>query len=217
MDSDRNLDIGAIQYHMIKEILGEITQDKEFTYPLAMLRYLRASLLWSHDLVETKKLIVQKLETMERYFKQAALPVPRKSRILGEIHNTWIFCAFNNPYQIVEHAKKAVGYFNGRYSCIVSNRTEFTYGAPSMLYTYYTTPGHLTADASFISENYSWLERAVQYCGHGYRNLIQAELSLETGDLTRSVCLPANQSLSPGCITSFPLKSAPCLPWQGTP
>ncbi|MCC2878193.1 LuxR C-terminal-related transcriptional regulator [Lachnoclostridium pacaense] len=194
LDSDQDLDIGAIQYHMIKEILEEITQDKEFTYPLAMLRYLRASLLWSHDLVQTKKLIVQKLGTMECYFKQGALPVPRKSRILGEIHNTWIFCAFNDPYEIVEHAKKAVGYFNGRYSCIVSNRTEFTYGAPSMLYTYYTTPGRLTADASFISENYAWLERAVQYCGHGYRNLIQAELSLETGDFD-AVRLPARKSI----------------------
>lgn len=194
LDSDQSLDIGAIQYHMIKEILEKITQDKEFTYPLAMLRYLRASLLWSPDLIQAKKLIVQKLETMERYFKQSTLPVPRKSRILGEIHNTWIFCAFNDPYEIVEHAKKAVGYFNGRYSCIVSNQTEFTYGAPSMLYTYYTKPGHLAADASFISEQYSWLERAVQHCGHGCRNLIQAELSLETGEFD-AVRLPARKSI----------------------
>lgn len=124
---------------------------------------------------------------MERYWQAAFLSQeeqdPGKSITPG-------YSALNN-YTRLWSMQEGSGYL--MLFCIVSNRTEFT--ARQALYTYYTTPGHLTADASFISENYSWLGRPctrTRYCTDPGRAF------LETGDLTRSVCSTVcpNQSLS---------------------
>ncbi len=186
LNTEENLDIDFNQYHFIKQAFQAIMPGREFSYPLAVLRYMRASVLWSQDVTAARVYIDKTLTKMERFFQASCLPERQKSRILGEIHNTWIFSAFNRPSEMIHHAQKAVSCFDGRYSCIVSNQTEFTYGAPSMIYSYYTSPGNLKATVDYIASHYHILEQAVEGCGHGCQSLIQGELALETGDLAQA-------------------------------
>lgn len=186
LNTEESLDIDFNQYHFIKQAFQTIMPGRELSYPLAVLRYMRASVLWSSDVAAARTYIEKTLTEMEKFFQSSSLPERQRSRILGEIHNTWIFSAFNRPKEMIDHARKAVSCFDGRYSCVVSNQTEFTYGAPSMIYSYYTSPGSLKATVDYIASHYHILEQAVEGCGHGCQSLIKGEFALETGDLAQA-------------------------------
>ena len=82
---------------------------------------------------------------------------------------------------MVHRAAKAVQYFNGRFSCLIASDTEFTFGAVSLLYSYYSRPGTLLDITQFISQNFHVLAQAVKDCGSGSESLVLAEYALETG------------------------------------
>ncbi len=182
-DLDRAVgkDIHFAQFPQIHKVFDGLPSETAFRYPLATLRNIRVMALSgppsSHSVLE------EHLQNMERYFLTVKdMDEQRRTLILGEIHNTWIFIAFNDVQQVVAHAEQAVKYFAGRYSCIVSNETEFNYGAPHLLYCYYKKPGTLRDTARFIANHFHTLAQAVEGCGSGSEPLALAEYALETGD-----------------------------------
>lgn len=183
LDREDAQDIHIDQFPQIHQIFEGLPAQTAFRYPLATLRHIRVRALSVPPAAREE--LDTRLRKMEEYFRKADLPSERRSRILGEIHNTWIFVAFNDVREVVGHARQAVLYFAGRYSCIVSNRTEFTYGAPNLLYCYYREPGKLKKTADFIAENFHFLAQAVEGCGSGSELLALAEYALETGNFDR--------------------------------
>ena len=174
-------DILFTQFTQIQQIFESLSEDVMFQYPLAELRYIRVQAL---TLPKSGQMALHdRLARMEAHFLQSKLPEEQRTRILGEIHNTWLLVSFNNANAMVEHAAKAVQYFNGRFSCLISNKTEFTYGAATLLYCYYTEPGRLKETVELIANGFPILAQAVDGCGSGSETLIQVEYALETGNL----------------------------------
>lgn len=173
-------DIHFTQFPQIHKIFEGLPSETALHYPLATLRYLRVKAM--SEPPSARPELENHLRNMEEHFLSADLPEEYRSFLLGEIHNTWVFVAFNDAREIVAHAEQAVKYFQGRYSCIVSNATEFTYGAPHLLYCYYTKTGGLRDVAEFIADHFHTLAQAVEGCGSGSEPLARAEYALETGN-----------------------------------
>ena len=181
LNRDRAKEVSVAQFFQIFNVLENLTAGDVRRYPLATLRYIRLKALSSPP--SAREELELRLREMEEYFLDTAdLSEKERTRILGEVHNTWIFVAFNDVHSVVAHAEKAVAYFNGRYSCIVSNSAEFTFGAPHLLYCYYNERGALRERAEFISRKFHILAQAVDGCGAGSEPLALAEYALETGD-----------------------------------
>lgn len=174
-------DIQFAQFPQVHKIFDGLAPETAFRYPLATLRHIRVKAL--SDPPSARGELERHLQNLEAHFLSAKdISENYRTFLLGEIHNTWIFVAFNDVHEIVRHGELAVRYFNGRYSCVVSNRTEFTYGAPHLLYCYYKEPGRLRDTAEFISQHFHILAQAVEGCGSGSEPLALAEYALETGD-----------------------------------
>ena len=184
-------DIHIAQSPQIRMIFSGLPAETALNYPLAYLRYLRVEALWGEI---SRPRLQQKLSDMERRFLDADLSEDQRTRILGEIHNTWIFEAFNDAPAVVYHAARAVEYFAGRYSVVVSNRTEFTFGSPELLYCYYKEAGRLRETAELISQKFNFLALAANGCGSGSQDLALAEYALETGDFDQ-VALGARRAV----------------------
>lgn len=180
LDREDARDNGFAQFPQIAGIFEGLPDHMAFRYPLATLRFLRIKALSGPP--DIRKGLAVGLEALEQYFLAVDLPDERRGRILGEIHNTWVFVAFNDAEEIVAHAAKAVEYFSGRYSCIVKRENEFTYGSPHLLYSYFKTPGRLRETAEYLSTHFHILAQAVEGCGAGCEPLALAEYALETGD-----------------------------------
>lgn len=174
------IDVQFTQFPQIHMIFEGLSDDVFFRYPLAALHHIRVKSL-TGSLME-RQAMLQLLSRMERHYRKVDMEEARRSCILGEIHNTWVLAAFNDARSMVDHAGKAVSFFQGQYSCLISNETEFTYGANSLLYSYYTRAGGLRETVDFISKNFHILARAVEGCGSGSESLILAEYALETGN-----------------------------------
>jgi len=180
LNQEDYIDVQFAQFPQIHMIFEGLPDETTFRYPLAALQHIRVKALTGGQ--PERQDLQELLGRMERYFLTADLPQDRRDRILGEIHNTWILVVFNDARAMVDHAAKAVAFFKGRYSCLISNETEFTFGASSLLYCYYNRAGELGETASFISGNFHVLAQAVKGCGSGSESLILAEYALERGD-----------------------------------
>lgn len=177
-------DLHFAQFPQIHRIFEGLTPDTAFRYPLAALRHIRVKALTSPPAVRSE--LEGLLKAMETHFLGVeGLGEEERTRVLGEIHNTWVFAAFNDLRAVVRHAEQAVAYFHGRHSCIVSSDAEFTFGAPQLLYCYYKEGGALREQAEFISTHFHILAQAVEGCGAGSEPLVLAEYALETGDFER--------------------------------
>ncbi len=171
--------VSSSQFELIRRIFQDVPDSVYRQYPLAALQYVRAQALVGSR--EEQRLLDGRLRQMEAYFLTADLPEERRSRILGEINNTWVLVLFNDPRAMVHRAAEAVRFFNGRFSCLIASDTEFTFGAVSLLYSYYSRPGTLLDTTRFISQNFHILAQAVKDCGSGSESLVLAEYALETG------------------------------------
>lgn len=172
--------VSSSQFELIRRVFQGVPDSVYQQYPLAALQYIRAQALMGDR--EDQRLLDGRLRQMEAYFRTADLPEDRRSRVLGEISNTWVLVLFNDPRAMVHRAAEAVRYFNGRFSCLIGSDTEFTFGAVSLLYSYYSRPGTLLEVTRFISQNFHILGQAVKDCGSGSESLVLAEYALETGD-----------------------------------
>lgn len=186
------IDVHFAQFPQIHMIFEGLPDDVFFRYPLAALRHIRVKSLTGS--LQVRQDMAQLLSRIERHYLQVDMEEERRSCILGEIHNTWVLASFNDSRAMVEHAVKAVSFFRGQYSCLISNETEFTYGANSLLYSYYTRAGSLRDTVDFISKNFHILAQAVEGCGSGSESLILAEYALETGDF-ESVTINAYKAI----------------------
>lgn len=171
--------VSSSQFELIRRIFRDVPDSVYGQYPLAALQYIRAQALMGSR--EEQRLLDGRLRWMEEYFLTADLPEERRTRILGEINNTWVLVLFNDPRAMVHRAAEAARYFDGRFSCLIGSDTEFTFGAVSLLYSYYSRPGTLLDVTQFISRNFHVLAQAVKDCGSGSESLVLAEYALETG------------------------------------
>ncbi|MCI5928165.1 MAG: LuxR C-terminal-related transcriptional regulator [Pseudoflavonifractor capillosus] len=182
LNSMERRDIQFAHFPQVHKIFEGLAPSTAFRYPLATLRHIRIKAL--SEPPSARGELELHLEHLEEHFLNAKdISENYRTFLLGEIHNTWVFVAFNDVRQVIRHAELAVRYFNGRYSCVVNSYAEFTFGAPHLLYCYYKEPGKLRETAQLIAHNFHTLAQAVEGCGAGSEPLALAEYALETGNL----------------------------------
>ncbi|MGI5892660.1 MAG: LuxR C-terminal-related transcriptional regulator, partial [Bacillota bacterium] len=180
LNKENMTDIHFTQFTKIYQIFEGLDEELCFKYPLAYLRYIRVFAL-SGDYKAIKQ-SEQYLINLERYFEKSDLDSRYKDFILGEINIIWTFVVFNDLKKMIYHNKKAMKYFSGGCSCIVTRNKEMSFGSPHLLYTYYKEKGKFKETAQFIADNFYKLALVSDGCGTGSDSLALAEYALETGD-----------------------------------
>ena len=103
-------------------------------------------------------------------------------RILAEIHIIHIFIVFNDAEMMVAHTKKAIELLKGNKSSVVLRGSEFTFGSPHFLYSYYRDTGKLKETVNYMVEGFPLFTQVSDGCGTGCEYITLAEYALETCD-----------------------------------
>lgn len=103
-----------------------------------------------------------------------------KNRILGELEVIGIFLVFNDAQKMVELSQKAYEFFDGGLSSIVYRHSEFNFGVPHFLYTYYKNVGKLKDTLEILVNGFP--PPIFDGCGYGCELVALSEYALETGN-----------------------------------
>ncbi len=180
LNQESTAGIHFTQFAQVYHIFEGLDKELGFKYPLAYLRYIRIAALRANpkDLKECKQDLIE----MEEYITNADLDKRYKAFILGEIHIVWGFVVFNDIKKMVSHCERALEFFDGGCSCIVTRNKEMSFGSPHLLYAYYKEQGGLQHITDFIANNIHKMSLVADSCGTGSDSLVLAEFALETGD-----------------------------------
>ena len=150
-------------------------------YPFAYLQYIILLLVRgnSADARDGRKRLN---ELQETYEKNESIRVDLKNRILAEINVTRIFCVFNDAEKLIECSNEALRLLDGAKSCIMKKKSEFTFGCPHFLYTYFKKQGKLKETVDIMVNGFPVFSRIADGCGAGCEYVAMAEYALETGD-----------------------------------
>jgi len=180
LNKEETPDIHFTQYAQIHRIFDGLTEELCLKYPIAFMQYIRIFSLSGEPRAVSK--CKDNLIKMEEYIHNSDLNVRYKNFILGEINVIWTFIVFNDMDKMIMHNKKALEYFSGGCSCIVTRKKEFTYGSPHFLYSYYREKGKLRHTLDTIIDNFNNMIQAADGCGTGCDSVAMAEFAVETGD-----------------------------------
>ena len=114
----------------------------------------------------------------ERYIRGSALNDGYKRFLLGEVNVVRTFVVYNDLEAMVRCNEKAMEYFSGGCSCIVTRRKEFTFGSPHLLYGYYKEKGRLPHTAEYLAQHSESLTAPIDGCGMGCDSVALAEYTL---------------------------------------
>ena len=165
----------------IFELFAATPRELLFKYPVAYLQYV-ALLLVSGDF-DTVQEGVSRLDELQHFYEGASeLSSNRKNRILAEISVVRIFAMFNDAKAMVECTNEALRLLEGDASCLVKRESEFTFGSPHFLYSYYKEQGKLRETVDFMVSEFPAFARLASGCGTGCEYVTLAEYALEIGD-----------------------------------
>jgi LuxR family maltose regulon positive regulatory protein len=152
-----------------------------FKYPLAYLQYI-ALLLLSGDPGAAQDGKQRLGELWEAYERLEDIHPSRKNRILAEISIVRIFAVFNDAEKMVACMNSALHLLEGGVSCLIKRESEFTFGSPHFLYTYYKEAGKLKKTVDCLVYDLPAFSGLANGCGTGCDYVALAEYALETGD-----------------------------------
>lgn len=152
-----------------------------FIYPLAYLQYI-ALLFLSGDPASAQNARAR-LDELQSVYEGTTCPhPPRKNRILAEINAIRIFAAFNDGKKMIYYRNEALRLLQGGTSCLLNQKTEFTFGSPHLLYSYYRESGRLKETTDLIVSAFPGVDQLTGGGCAGFDYVALAEYALETGD-----------------------------------
>ena len=165
----------------IFELFASTSRELLFKYPIAYLQYI-ALLLVSGDFDAARE-GTSRLDELQYFYEGAAdLPPNRRNRILAEINVVRIFAVFNDAKAMVACTDEALRLLEGDVSCLLKRESEFTFGSPHFLYSYYREQGKLKETVDIMVSEFPAFVRLASGCGMGCEYVTLAEYALETGD-----------------------------------
>lgn len=180
LNRENTPDIHFRQFEQINRIFDGLDEGYYLKYPLAYLQYFRIVAL-SEEHASLRK-AREGLKRIEAYIADADIEEEYRRFLLGEINVMRSFVVYNDLEQMVAYNLKALEYFSGGCSCIVTRKKEFTFGSPHLLYSYYRDAGAFRAVMEYLVQNASVLTSPIDGCGTGCDSVALAEYALETGD-----------------------------------
>jgi len=156
-----------------------------FRYPFAYLQYIGLMLLSAN--AESVKDGVMRLDELKTFYeKREDLPQDLKNSIMAEVNTVRIFNVFNNAQKMLDCTREASRLLEGGFSRLFQKESEFTFGCPHFLYSYYQEPGRLRQTVDVMVKGFPDFTRLTDGCGAGCDYVTLAEYALETGDWKES-------------------------------
>lgn len=132
-------DIQFTQFRQLFHVFDTLTQEQCLKYPIAYLQYIRIRAMGTEpgapDGAGTTWIQWNGISG------GSSLNDGYKRFLLGEVNVVRTFVVYNDLEAMVRCNEKAMEYFSGGCSCIVTRRKEFTFGSPHLLYGYYKEKG----------------------------------------------------------------------------
>lgn len=164
------------------EMFAAAPRELLFRYPFAYLQYIAALLLLSGDPAAARD-AVSRLDELERHYNTlTGLHPNHRDRVLAEISTIRVFAVFNNAEKMISCTHNALRLLEGSASFLIRRDSEFTFGSPHFLYTYYREPGRLKETAELMTAEFPAFSQLANGCGAGCEYVTPAEYALETGD-----------------------------------
>jgi LuxR family maltose regulon positive regulatory protein len=178
-------DINKIAYNApsfegFLDMFAAIPRETLFNYPYAYMQYIDI-LMINGDSVGAQEGLARLNEFQDVYEHGSDISPDLKNRILGEISTMRIFAVFNDAGRMVAQMNEALRLLDGDVSYLMKRESEFTFGSPHFLYTYYREPGRLKETADYMVHEFPLFAKLASGCGTGCDYLTMAEYALETG------------------------------------
>lgn len=181
LDNEDTITNDSSEFEGAPEMFAGAPRELLFRYPLAYLQYI-AALLLSGESESAQDAARRLSELYAVYERSEGIPLARRNRVLAEISTVRIFVVFNNADEMVACTKEALRLLEGGVSCLMKRESEFTFGCPHFLYTYYREPGKLKETADYMAREFPSFPALASGCGAGCDSVTLAEYALETGD-----------------------------------
>ncbi|MEA4970653.1 MAG: LuxR C-terminal-related transcriptional regulator [Candidatus Pelethousia sp.] len=182
LDNEDTITNDASDFEGAYAMFAAAPRELLFKYPLAYLQYIASLLLLSGD-PDLAVDAAGRLDELHAVYEcDEGLHPARRNRVLAEISTIRIFVAFNIAEEMVACTKEALRLLEGGVSCLMKRESEFTFGCPHFLYTYYREPGKLKETADYMASEFPAFPTLASGCGAGCDMVTLAEYALETGD-----------------------------------
>jgi LuxR family maltose regulon positive regulatory protein len=181
LDNEETITNKSTEFEGALDMFASAPRTLLFKYPLAYLQYLIMLLLCGDPCaVREGTSRLDELQTVYETMKN--LHLSRKNRILAEINTVRIFSVFNDEQKMVCCTTEALRLLEGGISCLMKQESEFTFGSPHFLYSYYKEPGKLKKTVDFMVAEFPTFSQLSNGCGTGSDMITLAEYALETGN-----------------------------------
>lgn len=181
LNNAENITVEFEGFDGIREMFEGIPEEMLFRYPIAYIHYIFHQLISGEKEREINGM--QRLNELEQKYTEMEDVYPNyKNRILGEIQILSIFTAFNDAKGMIEYTSRAKELFKDAKSWVIRRESEFTFGSPHFLYSYYKEPGKLDETVKIMVEGFPSFSELADGCGTGCEYVTLAEYALETGD-----------------------------------
>ena len=181
LDEEDSITKDSAKFEGASEMFAAAPRGLLFRYPFAYLQYIVTLLLLSGNPTAARDAL-SRLDELEAHYEGLRELHPRRNRVLAEISAARVFAVFNDARQMLHCTDKALRLLDGGVSCLVRRDTEFTFGSPHFLYSYYRESGSLKETAELIAAGFPAFSRLSSGCGTGCDYVTLAEYALETGD-----------------------------------
>jgi LuxR family maltose regulon positive regulatory protein len=169
------------EFDGIREMFECIPKETLIRYPIAYIHYIFQELISGEQERALKG--IQRLNELEQIYLEMEDICPNyKNRILGEINILRIFTVFNDAGGMIEYTIRAKELLKDEKSWVIRRESEFTFGTPHFLYSYYKEAGKLDETIKIMTEGFPAFSELSDGCGTGCEYLTLAEYALETGD-----------------------------------
>ncbi len=161
--------------------MEECPQEVKVRHHLGLLKYaLHLFIHNEHDLLSKTC-----QEFSDNIASDKSLSDDQRNRFLGEFEVLLSFMAYNDVKKMSGHHRKAWELLN-RITSLTNNKTNWTFGSPSVLYMLYRESGKLEEHVQYLKEAMFYYYRLTNGHGSGAEYVMEAERYFNMGDLVNA-------------------------------
>lgn len=168
---------------MMQKICNEIPQHLCIKYPILFLQVALNFIFSGEEVLVGQGMSIVHL-VRDFYKENEGFSAEFRDRVFAELEVINGILSFNDLKIMLEHARKAKELFHGGKSSMILSSSEFTFGLPHFLYSYYREPGQLQETVEYIVDGFPL--PFLDGCGTGCEYLALAEYAYAIGDVEQA-------------------------------
>ncbi|MHB1404443.1 MAG: helix-turn-helix transcriptional regulator [Desulfitobacteriaceae bacterium] len=177
LEEDKVNSITGDNKELLKKHMAECSQEVKFRHPFALLKY--ALRLFLHNEREMFGKVCG--EFTGNLAKDESLDDDLRNRLLGEFELLLSFTAYNDIKKMTMYHRRAWELLKQPAS-ITTNKANWTFGSPSVLYMFYRESGKLEEHTNDLKEKPNYYHYLTNGHGSGAEYVMEAERHFNLGD-----------------------------------